>query len=179
MDTTNISSALNKNAQMYDAIAVTTAVPDRNQGNAPVQEDQVTLSAANPAHAHKLLNQQILASLNEVLELDGQAKIETLEANDFSPEKVAGRILSFIQAGIGLLAGEAGTDERKNELLNKAIEGVERGFAEAKEILSGLGVLEGKVAEDIEATHELIFQGVDELRAQFGQGDSVSQSLEV
>ncbi len=179
MDTTNISSALNKNAQMYDAIAVTTAVPDRNQGNAPVQKDQLTLNAANPAHAQNLLNQQILASLNEALELDGQARIETLDANDFSPEKVAERILSFIRAGIGLLAGEAGTDERKNELLDKAIEGVERGFAEAKEILNGLGVLEGKIAEDIETTHELIFQGIDEFRAQFGQGNSDSQSLEV
>ena len=40
--------------------------------------------------------------------------------------------------------------------------GVERGFAEAKEILSGLGVLEGEIETNIDLTFDLVLYGLNE-----------------
>src|SRR5690606_7786600 len=64
----------------------------------------------------------------------------------------------------------AGADTAKLEsLLAQAREGVEKGFAEARKILDGMGVLKGKVAEDIDATYDKIQEGLKGLQSEYGK----------
>ncbi|MEO4048326.1 DUF5610 domain-containing protein [Pseudomonas sp. CAU 1711] len=92
--------------------------------------------------------------------LDGQQ-------SDFTPDKVAGRVLGFIERRLRSEAA-AGADTGKLEsLLAQAREGVEKGFAEARKILDGMGVLGGKVAEDIDTTYAKIQDGLQGLQEEF------------
>lgn len=89
------------------------------------------------------------------------------QQSDFTPDKVAGRVLGFIEQRLRSEAA-AGADTSKLEgLLAQAREGVEKGFAEARKILDGMGVLGGKVAEDIDATYDKIQDGLQGLQREF------------
>ncbi len=86
---------------------------------------------------------------------------------DFAPDKVADRVLGFIEQRLKSEAA-AGADTSKLEgLLAQAREGVEKGFAEARKILDGMGVLKGKVAEDIDATYDKIQSGLKGLESDY------------
>lgn len=85
-------------------------------------------------------------------------------ASEFTPEKVANRMLSFIEQR---LQGSAGDSKAVGELLQQAREGIKQGFEEASKILEGLGVLQGKVAEDINKTRALIDKGMAGLEQRF------------
>lgn len=97
--------------------------------------------------------------------------------DDFTPEKVAGRILGFIEHRLQSEAA-AGADPAKLEkLLGQAREGVEKGFAEARKILDGMGVLAGKVTSDIDDTYQRIQDGLGDLDRRFGAAAPASGSL--
>ena len=51
--------------------------------------------------------------------------------------------------------------------MSQAREGVEKGFAEARKILDGLGVLHGEVAADIDDTYQRIQDGLGDLGKRF------------
>lgn len=90
------------------------------------------------------------------------------QRNDFTPEKVAGRVLGFIEQRLHSEAA-AGADPAKLQgLLNQARESVEKGFADARKVLDGMGVLQGKVATDIDDTYQLIQAGLGNLSERFG-----------
>ncbi len=110
--------------------------------------------------AQQALNQQVLASLQSTLESDGLALPTLDQAADFAPEKVAERILGFIQ---GALAGLPET--QRDEVLQQARAGVEQGFAEARGILDELGVLGGEIAANVDRTYGLIQAGLERLAA--------------
>lgn len=89
------------------------------------------------------------------------------ERGDFTPDKVAERVLGFIEQRLQSEAA-AGADPAKLEgLLAQAREGVEKGFAEARKILDGMGVLKGKVADDIDATYDKIQDGLKGLQSDY------------
>ncbi|MCP4043679.1 MAG: hypothetical protein GY731_17275, partial [Gammaproteobacteria bacterium] len=114
----------------------------------------------------QLLNQQILAALNRHLEMGGAAPIQDLHPVDFTPEKVAERILQFVGAAIGQARGNGADDEKLAHMMEQARQGVEKGFQQAREILSGLGVLEGRIADDVNQTYDLIQKGLDRLEGE-------------
>ena len=90
------------------------------------------------------------------------------QRDDFTPEKVAGRVLGFIEQRLHSEAA-AGADPAKLQgLLNQAREGVEKGFAEARKFLEGMGALQGKVATDIDDTYQRIQDGLGNLSERFG-----------
>lgn len=85
--------------------------------------------------------------------------------NDFTPDKVADRLLGFIEQRMQREQA-AGADTAKLEkLMNQAKAGVEKGFADARKILDGMGVLKGKVAEDINTTYDKIQAGLNRLQS--------------
>ncbi len=90
-----------------------------------------------------------------------------IKAEDYSPEKVAGRIIGFIEQRLhSEQAGGADTGKLQ-KLLDQARSGVEKGFAEARQILDGMGVLQGKVASDIDDTYQRIQDGFASLDQRF------------
>ncbi|WP_298188122.1 DUF5610 domain-containing protein [uncultured Pseudomonas sp.] len=89
------------------------------------------------------------------------------KANDFSPEKVAGRILGFIEQRLQSEQAAGADSGKLQKLLDQARDGVEKGFAEARKILDGMGVLQGKVAADIDSTYQNIQDGFSGLNQRF------------
>lgn len=85
-------------------------------------------------------------------------------ASEFTPEKVANRMLSFIERR---LQGSAGDSKALGDLLQQAREGIKQGFEEASKILEGLGMLQGEVAESINKTRSLIDKGMAGLEQRF------------
>ena len=85
-------------------------------------------------------------------------------ASEFTPDKVANRMLSFIEQR---LQGSAGDSKALTSLLQQAREGIKQGFEEATRILDGMGMLQGKVAEDINKTRALIDEGMAGLEQRF------------
>ncbi len=136
------------------------------------EQDAVQLSDFHPARARKLLNDKIIASLNSVLEADGIQSLDSSNAEDFTPEKVANRILDFIDSAMGLAKLNGADDAELEHMLEEAKRGVDMGFDQAKEILDGFGVLEGKIAEDIDTTYNLIQEGFEE--RDFGNVDRIT-----
>lgn len=89
------------------------------------------------------------------------------KANDYTPEKVAGRILSFIEQRLQSEQAVGADPSKLKGLLEQARSGVEKGFAEARKILDGMGVLQGKVASDIDDTYQKIQDGFSDLDKRF------------
>lgn len=98
------------------------------------------------------------------------------KSEDFTPDKVAERILGFIEQRLQSESA-AGADPAKLEsLLSQARQGVENGFAEARKILDGMGVLKGKVADDIDATYDKLQKGFQGLEQSYGKQPQPTES---
>lgn len=88
--------------------------------------------------------------------------------DEYTPEKVAGRILGFIEQRLQSEAAAGADPAKLDKLLSRARDGVEKGFAEARKILDGMGVLKGQVASDIDDTYKRIQDGFGDLDKRFG-----------
>ncbi len=134
-------------------------------------------SLASPASRSSLQNhstamrnaadaQQTLANrLAERLGLQPGALSGKTDA--FSPEKVASVVLCFIEQRLHSEAAAGADSARLQALMTQARDGVEKGFAEARKILDGMGVLQGKVAADIDDTYQRIQDGLGDLGKRF------------
>lgn len=89
------------------------------------------------------------------------------KTGDYTPEKVAGRILGFIEQRLQSEQAAGADTGKLQQLLDQARGGVEKGFAEARKILDGMGVLQGKVASDIDDTYQKIQDGFSDLSKRF------------
>lgn len=98
------------------------------------------------------------------------------KASDYTPDKVSERILGFVEGSIKAKAASGADPAELQDMLEQARKGVEKGFAEAKKILDGLGVLGGKVASDIEDTYSKITAGLDKLGESLGVPSSDSST---
>ena len=92
--------------------------------------------------------------------------------DEYTPEKVAGRILGFIEQRLQSEAAAGADPAKLDKLLSQARDGVEKGFAEARKILDGMGVLKGQVASDIDDTYKRIQDGFGDLDKRFGSAAS-------
>lgn len=100
------------------------------------------------------------------------------KSEDFTPDKVAERILGFIEQRLQSEAAAGADSAKLQSLLTQARQGVEKGFAEARKILDGMGVLKGKVADDIDATYDKIQSGLQGLEQSYsGQSQAAEPGL--
>ncbi|MGH8355821.1 MAG: DUF5610 domain-containing protein [Pseudomonas sp.] len=118
-------------------------------------------NARSAADAQRIAQNALANRLAERLGLEPGALNGTRE--DFTPEKVAGRVLGFIEGHLRSKAAEGADSAELQSLLAQAREGVEKGFAEARKILDGMGVLSGQVAADIDDSYQRIQDGLGEL----------------
>ena len=125
---------------------------------------QVATAAKSAGHVdpQKTLANRLADKLGlKAGELDGPA-------NNYTPDKVAERVLGFVDGNIRAKAASGADTAELQKMLAQAREGVEKGFEEAKKILDGLGVLNGKIAADIEETHRKITDGLNQLGESLG-----------
>lgn len=120
----------------------------------------------------ELLFKTAIEEINKQLEpiLGKNAAQSAYESNlDVSPEATAERIIqgstAFYQA-FKAQNSELGEEEAINEFLNVINTGIEQGFAEAKDILDSLSVLEGDIESDIDLTFDFVQQGLINFKEQ-------------
>lgn len=85
------------------------------------------------------------------------------KAEDYSPAKVAERILGFVGGNMAREAAAGADSEQLQKHMQEFRKGVEKGFADARKILDGMGVLNGQVAANIDDTYQRIQDGLGEL----------------
>jgi hypothetical protein len=125
----------------------------------------------------ELLYRSAIEKLNEYLEpeLGEDAISQAAESGmDFSPEAVAERIVAFASAGF-VSYSERHADQPRQDQLDGFLElvggAIQKGFEEAKEILEGLEVFEGEIADNANRTYDLIQEKLaafaDQIQANF------------
>jgi len=165
LDVQNIGGALNRGVQQ-EANSVAGAISaDQNvaSNNTISRESQVTLSTTSPGDAQRILNQQLQSALSKVQETTSPSRLNTLDTNSGSPSQVAGQTLSTIQRGLADISGTSGSEEQV-DFLNDAAQGVSKGFAETRDLLSNISARVDEVRANIDATEELVQRGVESIR---------------
>ncbi|GAB2590787.1 MULTISPECIES: DUF5610 domain-containing protein [Nitrincola] len=125
--------------------------------------------SAKPSESGRSLSElhdKVLQTLSQSIPGMSVDKFKKLDANQFTPEKVADRISGFVAAGLENARARGASEERIQQMYDAAMKGVEKGFKEAKEILTNLDVLKGKIAEDVSETERLTFDALAKLSPQ-------------
>lgn len=124
-------------------------------------------SQSNTAQARNAVDaQQTLA--NRLAERLGLKPGDlSAKADDYSPAKVAERILGFVGGHMARVAADGADSAQLQKNLQQFRDGVEKGFADARKILDGLGVLNGQVAANIDDTYARIQDGLGALDRQY------------
>lgn len=87
-------------------------------------------------------------------------KLSSLDAENFTPDKVAGRIGDFVAKGLDAARARGASDERLQQMYDAAVQGVEKGFREARDILDNLNMLNGGIADQVDKTEKLTFEAL-------------------
>ena len=131
----------------------------------------VSISTKNEPLA--LIYKAAIEGINKELETElGENAIENAYESglDVSPEATAGRILDF-SLGLFSLYQQQHPELNEQEQAEKFSEiiggGIDTGFSEAREILDGLGVLEGEIAENIDKTYNIIQEELAAFREKY------------
>ncbi|MDH5301576.1 MAG: DUF5610 domain-containing protein [Gammaproteobacteria bacterium] len=168
----NIPGALDKNRNPATANLKKMLHPETAKAaHDTTSDDRAELAQQNP---RRLLNEQILLALQNAV--GGDTEFAELDEEQFAPENVADRILSFVGNALSSLGGDT---EAAHARLRAARQGVERGFNEAKDILSNLGIYQNDIEANAEQTYELIQRGLDQFHQRITTGESLFQSAEV
>jgi len=120
-------------------------------------------SLREPAGALSSLQEKALGAIAREIPGMDVSGLKKLDPNEYTPEKVAGRITDFVAMGLENARARGKSEEEIQALYESAVKGAEQGFKEAKDILSNLKVLEGHVAEQVGATEKLTFEGLAKL----------------
>lgn len=125
---------------------------------------EVSLSAGN--NSMSLLFKSAIEHLNQALapEFGDDAIQKAADSGmDFSPQATADRIVSMSTAFFGKYAEQHPEKDQETALkdFTQLIGGgIDKGFAEARQVLDGLKVLEGDIAANIDKTYELVQSGL-------------------
>ncbi len=114
------------------------------------------------------LQQQMEHSLGK-LEGPGGAAVRSLSGGFQPPSAtdVAGTVLGFIQQRLESEAASGADPERLANLLEQARAGIAKGYGEAREQITALGLMNPTLAEDIDDGFNLIQNGLDKLGERF------------
>ena len=128
--------------------------------------------------SHALLDREVREALDRHLAEAGAKQLGALDPADYTPEKVADRILGFIRNGIAQARAGGADAARLQRMMEQAEKGVQQGIDQARDILDGLGVLNGQVAEGVDRTEALLREGLEAMQQPPAAETSVSQMLE-
>ncbi|MCJ8170863.1 DUF5610 domain-containing protein [Atopomonas sediminilitoris] len=118
-------------------------------------------SAQAAPDVQQLLQDKLADKLADKLGLD-PSKLSA-PASDFSPDKVAERILGFIDQRLQQFAAAGADSDTLRQRLAEARQGVEDGLKAAKDILKDTGVFAGGVKDNFQDTAKALRQGLDQL----------------
>lgn len=145
------------------------AAQARLQLNASIVQASLTVSIGAQDDPLALLLKSALTGINEALKGQlGDNAIQNAMSQDNTPAGTAGRIVSLSTAFYGAYqkqhAGED-PDQMLSNFMSTIKGGMEQGFKEARDILTGLSVLNGDIASNIDKTYELVQKGYADFEA--------------
>lgn len=103
---------------------------------------------------------RLVAKLAENIPGMSVSEMKGLDANEYSPEKVANRISNFVAQGLEQARARGASDEDLDRMYQAALSGVEKGFKEATEILEDLDMLSPEISATIDETMDLTFEAL-------------------
>ncbi|WP_137225635.1 DUF5610 domain-containing protein [Shewanella sp. MEBiC00475] len=182
ISTSSNQAAENNNSAVNSSTKVSANQLSRQMMNNTIlaAQEEVSIAAGNKSMA--LLYRAAIEAINEELAptLGEDSVQKSIDSGvDYSPEATADRILSFATKFFSMHQQQnqsMGLDEQVDSFVVKIGDAIGQGFKEASDILSGLKVLEGDIAANVDKTYELIQDGL----AQFKQDHSTkdeSQSV--
>ena len=145
----------------------------RSQQNAQILQASMDVSIKSANTSLALLYRTAIDRINEMLTPElGPNAIGNAVAPVQTPEATAGRIVAMTTAFYDAYAGQARNKGKDPDVLiqdfvNLIRGGFEKGFGEAKDILSGLGVMgkDSPIEQGINQTYALVMQGFDDFLA--------------
>lgn len=152
--------------------ATSTRAEAHAQLNASIIKASIEVSISSDNEPLALLLKSAITGINDILKPEfGENAIENAASQDNTPDGTAARIVSlstgFFEAFKKQHAGEDEAGVLK--LFMTTIRGgFEQGYNEARDILQGMGVLGGDIADNIAKTHELVQQGYADFEAKHG-----------
>ncbi len=142
------------------------------QLNVSIVESSFSLSLKSGNQAMSLLYRSVSVSINEALNTSSDNKVTEPKlaenGEDISAEATAGRILQFALGGFEAYAKRHSKEEPEKMATDfvALIRGAfEKGFNEAKEILTSLQALNSAIETDINKTFALVTKGFDDFLA--------------
>ncbi|MBP7467480.1 MAG: DUF5610 domain-containing protein [Thauera sp.] len=137
----------------------------RKDLNVGILQSSMAVSIRAGDESQALLFRTAIEGINEALAPTlGPDAIQNAMGQDNSAEATAGRIVSMSTAFFDAYAARRPDDDPETvlrEFMDVIRGGFEKGFGEARDILSGLGVFTGAVEADVTKTRELVLQGYD------------------
>lgn len=164
------SQASSQNAQLDEARKAAASSPQgqRTQLGAQILQASLDVSISAGDNSMALLYRTAIDNINEQLAPEfGPNALQAAMQQDNSPEATADRILSQSTAFFDAYARQhpnKDPEETVRDFVSIIRGGFEKGYAEAAEILTGLGVLDegSPIAAEIGKTFELVQKGYDD-----------------
>ena len=161
-DTARQSSAAASRVQRQEPVSEASL---RNDLNVGILQASMEVSIRSGDQSQALLFRSAIEGINEALApYLGPDAIQNAMGQDNSAEATAGRIVSMSTAFFEAYAARRPDDDPETVLrdfMDVVRGGFEKGFGEARDVLSGLGVFNGAVEADVTKTRELVLQGYD------------------
>lgn len=139
--------------------------------------------SANPTSANpdstesKSVKQELLSSLSAYLNPVQVDEMVNADPADFSAEKVSSRIADFVAMGLANAASNGASEERLQSLYNSAVEGMRKGFEEAREILEQMPQFTDSVRALVDETEQLSFDKLAKLDPSAGPDEIATNSV--
>lgn len=152
---------------MSNTITPISFLDPRHYGRPPISLDgplAPSVAANQPllnSDPNGITQSSVLDALNKELRGANATPINELSGQDFSPGAVADRILGFIDGHIKTVKANGASDDEVSKQYDIARKAVAKGFAEARKILDGLGVLTGSIKANVDETFKRINDGLD------------------
>ena len=161
-DAARQNSAAASRVQRQEQVSEAALRKDLNVG---ILQASMAVSIRAGDESQALLFRTAIEGINEALAPTlGPDAIQNAMGQDNSAEATAGRIVSMSTAFFDAYAARRPDDDPETvlrEFMDVIRGGFEKGFGEARDILSGLGVFNGAVEADVSKTRELVLQGYD------------------
>ena len=160
-----VSQTAHENNELKKTVRPT-AESIKQQFNSAILQSSLEVSVSEGNESLALLYKAAIEGINDVLEpeLGSNAIQNTYDSGlDVSPEATADRIVSLSTAFFSLYQEqhpELSDEQAANKFADIIGGGIDKGFAEARDILEGLKVLEGDIASNIDTTYDLVQQGL-------------------
>lgn len=136
---------------------------------ASVDSVQIDLSVnMTIENANDILKDRLADRINEAFKQAGvEIDIREVEKQnlDTSPEATAKRIVDFATGFLGVYAENHGDEDEKGRLdgfMSLIRDAIDKGFADARDILTGIADISGPISDNIDKTYELTQKGLDE-----------------